>query len=311
MQKQQDRSLRKLDYYKDESNLQLGRTRRSAQIAKEDDDDFQLAKSEEIKEKMKADREARLQRRKENKEYGQIGHKRNKPHKHHQTRKRRRIDDSEDQSEECSDMEDGESELSEAEQDNGIELSGKLNLVYEEHGHFANRIDKVKMVLKGLWKLAWSEEDDSQNLFLYQKIGIPIEEELIEEYFCDDVQERLQLSAEHYQQQNKVMQAMSIELDLKNLASIERCLIDSQGLYTGFFVYEGRKVNEKFSIIQKKLSWKERQEMYGDERGRSGPQKQAVKLCGYGMNDEMGPFLIEGFIEIFGQHKLKEKVMAT
>lgn len=29
------------------------------------------------------------------------------------------------------------------------------------------------------------------------------------------------------------------------------------------------------------------------------------------MNDEMGPFLIEGYIEIFGQHKLREKVMAT
>lgn len=66
-----------------------------------------------------------------------------------------------------SDLEEGESELSEGEQENGIELSGKLNLVYEEHGHLANRIDKVKMVLKGLWKLAWSEEDDSQNLFLY------------------------------------------------------------------------------------------------------------------------------------------------
>lgn len=25
----------------------------------------------------------------------------------------------------------------------------------------------------------------------------------------------------------------------------------------------------------------------------------------------MGPFLIEGYIEVFSQHKLKEKVMAT
>jgi hypothetical protein len=54
------------------------------------------------------------------------------------------------------------------------------------------------MVLKGLWKLAQSKADDSQNLFLYQKIGIPIEEELIEEFFCDDLAERLQLSPEHY-----------------------------------------------------------------------------------------------------------------
>lgn len=96
--------------------------------------------------------------------------------------------------------EEGESELSEGEEaDTGIELSGKLNLVYEEHAQQANRIEKVKMVLKGLWKLAWSKEDDQQNLFLYQKIGIPVEEELIEEYFCDDVSDRLQLSTGHYQ----------------------------------------------------------------------------------------------------------------
>jgi hypothetical protein len=70
-------------------------------------------------------------------------------------------------------------------------------LVYEEQ-HASKRIEKVKMVLKGLWKLASSKEDDSQNLFLYQRIGIPIEEELIEEFFCDDLKDRLQLSPEHY-----------------------------------------------------------------------------------------------------------------
>jgi len=61
---------------------------------------------------------------------------------------------------------------------------------------------------------------------------------------------------------------MSIELNVKDLASIEKCLIDSQGLYSGFFIYEGRKINEKFSLIQKKINWKERQELYGDERAR-------------------------------------------
>ncbi len=70
--------------------------------------------------------------------------------------------------------------------------------MYEEHSHISNRIQKVKMVLKGLWKLAQSKEDESQNLFLYQKIGIPIEEELIEEFFCEDLSDRLQLSPEHY-----------------------------------------------------------------------------------------------------------------
>ena len=70
--------------------------------------------------------------------------------------------------------------------------------MYEEHSHISNRIEKVKMVLNGLWKLAQSKEDESQNLFLYQKIGIPIEEELIEEFFCEDLSDRLQLSPEHY-----------------------------------------------------------------------------------------------------------------
>lgn len=63
-------------------------------------------------------------------------------------------------------------------------------------------------------------------------------------------------------------------------------------------------------MIQKKLTPSERVDLYGDERGRPYI-KQAVKLCGYGTNDEMGHFLIEGYIEIFGQHKLREKVMAT
>lgn len=85
---------------------------------------------------------------------------------------------------------------------------------------------------------------------------------------------------------------MSIDLDLKDYLSIEKCLVDSQGLYTGFFIYEGRKINEKFSIIQKKLSLKERQKLYGDDKARS--TKPSVKLCGYGLNDEMGPFIIEG-----------------
>ena len=262
----------------------------------------------EDRERLRQDREARLQRRKENKEFGnyQVGEKRPRTPKDRPVKKRRRIDDSEDAV--SGDFEDGESELSEEASDaKGIELSGKLNLVYEEQ-HMSKRIDKVKMVLKGLWKLAYSREDDSQNLFLYQKIGIPIEEELIEEYFCDDLADRLQLSPEHYQQP-QVAQAMSIELDTRDLLSIEKCLIDSQGLYTGFFIYEGRKVNEKFSLIMKKISWRERQEIYGDTRGQQ--PRQSVKLCGYGINDEMGPFLIEGLIEVFAQHKLKEKVMAT
>lgn len=179
--------------------MSLGRTRRSAN--KDEDDDNKTGS----KERLRADREARLQRRKDLKEFGPIGHKRDRgDHRERQTvKKRRRIDDSED---EFDDEEEGESEMSEIDPDKGIELSGKLNLVYEEHGHTDNRIDKVKMVLKGLWKLASSKEEDSQNLFLYQKIGIPLEEELIEEYFCEDMSLRLALSSEHYTQANSGQQ---------------------------------------------------------------------------------------------------------
>jgi len=61
-------------------NLNLGRTRRSTQI-REEDDDFVAGqtKNADEKQRLREDREARLQRRKENKEdfsYGHIGEKR-------------------------------------------------------------------------------------------------------------------------------------------------------------------------------------------------------------------------------------------
>jgi len=74
---------------------------------------------------------------------------------------------------------------------------------------------------------------------------------------------------------------MSIQLDLTDKVCIERCLIDSQGLYTGFFVYNGKKINEKFSLIQKKMTMEDRYEIFGDNAGATS-QKQIVKLCGYG-----------------------------
>lgn len=151
-------------------NLNLGRTRRSTQI-REEDDDFVAGqtKNADEKQRLREDREARLQRRKENKEdfsYGHIGEKRPRRQGDRAIRKRRRIDDSAEDS--ANDLEEEESELSEeGSTDKGIELSGKLNLVYEEHSQSSNIIEKVKIVLKGLWKLAQSQADDSQNLFLY------------------------------------------------------------------------------------------------------------------------------------------------
>lgn len=80
MQKQQERMLRKLDVQsKDETNLTLGRQRRSAQRQEEEDDFFVAqAKNADEKERLRQDREARLQRRKDNRDFGnyQVGEQR-------------------------------------------------------------------------------------------------------------------------------------------------------------------------------------------------------------------------------------------
>lgn len=40
-------------------------------------------------------------------------------------------------------------------------------------------------------------------------------------------------------------------LDINDSSSIEQCVIQIQGSYDGYFIYEDRKVGEKFSLILK------------------------------------------------------------
>jgi len=82
---------------------------------------------------------------------------------------------------------------SEIEEDNHseskIELIGKLNLVFDRVGD-SNYIEKLKLVLKGVWKLSTDAAsvdapEIQENIFLYQKVGRVTEQTLIESYFSD------------------------------------------------------------------------------------------------------------------------------
>ena len=57
-------------------------------------------------------------------------------------------------------------------------------------------------------------------------------------------------------------------------------------------MYDERKVQERFSIILLK-------------------KVTGVTVVGYGHNDEMGSFILQGAIDLFPKQKLKEKVMSS
>ena len=143
------------------------------------------SKHELAKEKNKRDREARLARREQQKDgiYEDDG----LLFKPEVRKKKHRYDEDDESVDEEDFMEDGESEVEEKEDENLIDLIGKLNIVYERP-MVANSflVDRVKMVFKGLWKVQSEATPDAENLFLYQKVGLPKDEELLEEYFCTD-----------------------------------------------------------------------------------------------------------------------------
>lgn len=75
-------------------------------------------------------------------------------------------------------------------------------------------------------------------------------------------------------------------------------MIESQGCYQGYFAYDGRRVHEKFSILLRKAL--------------EQPSKaNSIEVVGFGQNDEMGTFTLQGSIELFSTQKLKEKEMAN
>lgn len=109
------------------------------------------SKHELAKEKNKRDRAARLARREQQKDgiYEDDG-----LFKPEVRKKKHRYDEDDESVEEEDFMEDGESEVEEKEDENLIDLIGKLNIVYERP-MTANSflVDRVKMVFKGLWKV--------------------------------------------------------------------------------------------------------------------------------------------------------------
>jgi hypothetical protein len=81
-------------------------------------------------------------------------------------------------------------------------------------------------------------------------------------------------------------------LDINSPESITHVLKSIQGLYSGYFVYEERRIKERFSIILR--------------HARPTENRNGMVICGYGENDEMGNFLLNGSIKIM-EGKITEK----
>jgi hypothetical protein len=97
--------------------------------------------------------------------------------------KRRKAGKRDISEESFSEGENGESEQSES-KDGKIDLSGKLNLVYDRVENQAqNLITRVKLCLKGSWKFQTEAELEKDKVFLYQKVSPVIDEDLLVAYF--------------------------------------------------------------------------------------------------------------------------------
>ena len=99
----------------------------------------------------------------------------------------------------------------------------------------------------------------------------------------------------------------SIGQEHKNLMEINNHklmltkLFHSQGSYEGFFNYNGQQVSEKFTLILKK---KPNQNLWD-----IGVDKASSKLTllGFGQNNVMGFFLLEGYCEVVTVQEMVEK----
>ena len=78
-------------------------------------------------------------------------------------------------------------------------------------------------------------------------------------------------------------------------------LFQSQGQYEGFFNYQGKQISEKFTIIIRKKPGVPLFEIGNDKH------QSRISMFGYGENDEMGQFILEGYCEIVAQTDLAEK----
>jgi len=73
------------------------------------------------------------------------------------------------------------------------------------------------MVLKGHWKL--SNDEGSQEDFIYKKMGQPESEDLLEEYFCDRSFQRIPIKSQSFSNSSKLESFMY--LDFSDTSSIE------------------------------------------------------------------------------------------
>ena len=69
-------------------------------------------------------------------------------------------------------------------------------------------------------------------------------------------------------------------------------LFQSQGPYEGFFNYNGEQVSERFTLIMRKKSSQQLQQI------ATAKQNSKLSLLGYGENNAIGPFLLEGYCEV-------------
>jgi hypothetical protein len=66
----------------------------------------------------------------------------------------------------------------------GIDLGGKLNLVYEKTDTL-NQVLNLNFLLKGNWNIQGLKNDNDQQSFIYQRLQPPQDEDLLSEYFCE------------------------------------------------------------------------------------------------------------------------------
>ena len=156
-------------------------------------------------------------------------------------------------------------------------------MIYQRDEEEPDNISNFNMVLKGTWSL---NSDENAEDFIYKRIGLPQNEDLLTKLYCEDPDDRLAIPD------------LSLKDDFNptvNQQLIERFLT-AQGQFQGYFKYNGEETTEKFSFIFKK-----------SRSATSGyVKKNTFEVGGYGEND-LGPFTLEGLITLIAPDKIQER----
>lgn len=145
-------------------------------------------------------------------------------------------------------------------------------MIYSRDKENPEMIGNLNMVLMGSWKMSTSAESED---FMYKLVDAPLNEELLVDLFCDKPSDRLQ------------SQPLPGNFNHSDRAHILSRFQSSQGLYKGYFKFNGVETTDRFSLI----IWKK------------GAQ---YHIGGYGEN-EIGPFTVEGTVTLQGQDKIQER----